>query len=190
MMGARKTMKTPTRKARGLARALGWFSIALGATQLVAPRTLASAAGLPRRAAVMRACGAREVAAGIGLLRARQPAPWIWARLAGDAVDLALIATAMPTRGRARSRAWVALGTVAAITAVDVVCARRLARGPSVPLVDYSDRSGFPRPVEEMRGAASDFRAPRDMRIPAPLRPLAPRVTAIEGGATHAHAPA
>jgi hypothetical protein len=183
-------MKTPTRKARSMARALGWFSVALGATQLLAPRTLASAAGLPRHAAMMRACGAREVAAGVGLLRARQPAPWIWARLAGDAVDIALIATALPGRGRARTRALIALGTVAAITAADVVCARRLARGRQLPSVDYSRRSGFPRPVEEMRGAAADFRAPRDMRIPAPLRPLAPRVTPVEGGTTHAHAPA
>jgi hypothetical protein len=36
---------------------------------------------------------------------------------------------------------------------------------------DYSDRSGFPQGVEAARGAAKDFQAPGDMRIPDPLRP-------------------
>jgi len=37
---------------------------------------------------------------------------------------------------------------------------------------DFSDRSGFPKPADEMRGAArEDFQAPRDMCTPEPLRP-------------------
>lgn len=38
---------------------------------------------------------------------------------------------------------------------------------------DYSNRSGFPRSPEEMRGAARDFEIPRDMRTPDVLRPYA-----------------
>jgi hypothetical protein len=35
---------------------------------------------------------------------------------------------------------------------------------------DYSDRVGMAKPAEAMRGAASDFMVPRDMRQPEPLR--------------------
>lgn len=39
---------------------------------------------------------------------------------------------------------------------------------------DYSSRSGFPRPLEAMRGAAADFEAPADL-----LKPKAMRVKAL-----------
>lgn len=42
------------------------------------------------------------------------------------------------------------------------------------PLHDYSDRSGFPLAPDAMRGAAADFEAPPDMRIPVALRPWKP----------------
>jgi hypothetical protein len=40
----------------------------------------------------------------------------------------------------------------------------------SSPPVDYSDRSGFPRPPADMRGAAlANFQMPRDLRTPDAL---------------------
>ena len=79
---------------RQLVTALGWFSIGLGIAQLLAPRTMARAIGAPESTNVMRTVGAREVAAGVGILSRREPSGWLWARVAGDAMDLALIGAA------------------------------------------------------------------------------------------------
>ncbi len=160
------------RQAKGLARGLGWFSIGLGVAELLAARSLARAVGLRGHEGLLRAYGVREIVTGIGLLAAGdggKQAPWLWGRVGGDMLDMATLAPGLQTRHR--TGAAVALAAVAGVTALDVVCARSLSSQPAAP-VDYSDRSGYPRPVEEMRGAAlADFEAPRDMRIPAALRP-------------------
>jgi hypothetical protein len=46
---------------------------------------------------------------------------------------------------------------LAGVTALDLAAATAVTRAENRPPrrpVDYSDRSGFPRPVEQMRGAA------------------------------------
>ena len=68
----------------------------------------------------------------------------------------------------------IAIAAVAGVTALDVYCAQTLSREsphPLPPLQDYSDRSGFPRGIEQSHGAASDFEVPRDFRTPEALRP-------------------
>lgn len=122
-----------------LARALGWFSIGLGVLELVAARRVGRAVGLGRRAGLVRAYGAREIATGIGLLSAAKPAPWLWGRVAGDALDLATLGAAAAA-GPRRGRALLASAAVAGVTAVDLLCTRaagdaepaRLAREPEV----------------------------------------------------------
>lgn len=143
--------------ADALACSLGVFSIALGAAELLAPRSLARGLGLPGGEWAVRACGAREVLTGVGILTRDDPQPWMWGRVAGDALDLGILAGALASRRRRRGTAAVALGAVAAVTALDVICARALAEADSGHYVapDYSDRSGFPKPVAEMRGAAT-----------------------------------
>ncbi|HET7862886.1 MAG TPA: hypothetical protein VFL86_00640 [Burkholderiaceae bacterium] len=148
----------PSRQqARTLARGLGWFSIGLGMVELLCARRLASAVGLPGRGGLVRACGLREIACGMGLLatRRRDPSPWLWGRVAGDAVDLALLSR-RGDPGRSRLAAAAALATVGAATALDVACARRLTTPAAVPQADYTGRSGWPRPVADMRGAARE----------------------------------
>lgn len=113
---------------RALARGLGWFSIALGIAELIAPRTLARGVGLEGHAQVAQFYGLREIGAGIGILCAKDPAPWIWGRVAGDALDLASLLPAMRSGNPARGHAGLALGAVAAVTLLDVCCARQLAR--------------------------------------------------------------
>ena len=71
----------------------------------------------------------------------------------------------------------MALAAVAGVTALDVVCGASLARHARpkprpLTAIDYSRRSGFPKPAEQMRGAARDFEVPRDMRTPKALRPF------------------
>lgn len=161
-------MSYPSRQqARVYARGLGWFSLALGAAELLAARPLARAIGLPRQAAFIRACGLREIATGLGLLKAHDVRPWLWARVAGDAADLAALGAA-----RARPATAVAVAAVAGVAVIDVACARALQRPAPQPQRDYSGRSGWPRAADGMRGAAvAGFETPRDLATPPALQP-------------------
>ena len=106
-----------------LERGLGWFSIGLGAAAVAAPRVVCWLSGL-RSPTLMRLVGARELAAGIGILTQRDRAPWLWSRVVGDTFDLAALSVALARRGR-RGRAAVALAAVAGVTALDVFAAVR-----------------------------------------------------------------
>jgi uncharacterized membrane protein len=115
---------------------LGWFSIGLGLAELMAPRQVARLIGLPpggRGQTVLRAMGAREVAAGIGVLAPGRRAPGVWSRVAGDALDLALLGVAMNQPGADRGRTLAATGMVAGVTVADWLCARALSDEEAAP---------------------------------------------------------
>lgn len=107
-------------------RGLGVLGAALGVPAVVAPTWLADLVGLSADGAapaLLRAVGARELAAGAGLL-ARPRAGMIWGRVAGDAMDLGLLGWALAGHGLRRpSRTFALTAVVAAITAADVVAA-------------------------------------------------------------------
>lgn len=105
---------------------LGAFSIVLGAVEVVTPGGLGAPIGLGNRQGILRAFGLREIAAGIGILTSRRKAPWIWGRVAGDVLDLAVLTMGLSRANPKRGRAAIALGIVAAITALDFVVAREL----------------------------------------------------------------
>lgn len=90
----------PAGPMRVPARALGWFGIGLGLIELAMPRTLARSAGMPSLPTLTRACGLREIGAGIGILTSRDPTPWLWARVAGDALDVVTVSTGLLTQRR------------------------------------------------------------------------------------------
>jgi len=138
-----------------LARALAWIGIGIGAVELLAPRRTARALGIPGSAHLLQAFGAREIAVGVGILESRDPRPWVLGRVAGDTLDAATLLVALSRKQRRTGTAMLALATVAAATALDLICAETL-RTDNRPgdLPDYSDRSGFPRGVDAMRGAA------------------------------------
>jgi uncharacterized membrane protein len=131
-----------TRAVR-LARGLGWFSVALGAAEIVAPLVMARVAGAPirRRKATtttttMRLLGARELINGMGILAQPGLSAWLWARVAGDAVDLALLGRTIVSRRAERTRTISALASVLGITALDVLAAvecQRNERGLAAP---------------------------------------------------------
>jgi uncharacterized membrane protein len=110
--------------AESLERGLGWFSIGLGAAAVAAPRLVCWLSGT-RSPTVMRLVGARELAAGIGILTQRDRTPWMWSRVVGDTFDLAALSVAF-TRGTRRGRAGFALAAVAGVAALDVLAAVRL----------------------------------------------------------------
>jgi uncharacterized membrane protein len=118
---------TPERRAGArLARGLGWFSVGLGAAQVLVPGGMERVVGVrdtPKNRAVMvRVAGARELAVGAAILTRRQQArPWLLARVAGDALDLALLGRALLRPGNARGRTVLAIVSVAGVTAADVV---------------------------------------------------------------------
>lgn len=120
-----------------ISRLLGWFSLALGIVELAAPRTLLRAIGIRptgMSVAITRFIGVRELAATPGLLAAKLPFGWLAVRLAGDVMDLSLLAAAHGDRRNVRGAVRTAMGAVAGILAADVgatIAARREVRARS-----------------------------------------------------------
>jgi uncharacterized membrane protein len=104
---------------------LGWLSVGLGLTALLAPRAVGELTGIRGRSGLLRLIGARELVSGAGLLTQREAMPWLWSRVLGDAMDLAFIASASGRTNPRRGRALGTLGVVAAVTAVDVAASFR-----------------------------------------------------------------
>jgi uncharacterized membrane protein len=112
-----------------LSRGLGWFSIALGVTELAIPRLLAKAIGIDpggRTARMLRVMGARQIAAGVAVLLQPQHSLPLWTRVAGDAVDLALLGYAARAKCTSTPRIAGAIAAVAGVTAIDMVAGRRI----------------------------------------------------------------
>lgn len=114
--------------AQQLNQALGWFSIGLGLVEILAPRELGRLIGAGNHPTVMRLCGVREIASGIGLLSKRAPATAAASRLAGDAMDMALLGAAFTTPGAQPGRLALAATTVLGVAAVDAYATSRHAR--------------------------------------------------------------
>ena len=131
-------------RTQALACGLGIFSIAIGVAELVAPRWIAGLAGARVSPNMIRAFGVREIATGVGLLMASKRGPWLWGRVAGDALDIASV------------RNPAAIAALAGVTALDVAAASAVTREEGRPgqIFDYSSRSGFSRPIDQVRGVA------------------------------------
>lgn len=113
--------------ARQVARGLGWFSLGLGVLELVMPGRITRSLGVQKQDTLVRAYGARELLAGIGLLTQPEAAAgWVWARVAGDVLDLGTLGMAQPEGVAGRKRTANALALLTAVTVVDVLCARAL----------------------------------------------------------------
>jgi len=115
--------KTTNRLTRGLA----WFSIGLGLAECLAPRRVAAVAGLSlKNSHAIQLFGIREIASGIAILTASEsPTSGLWSRVVGDAIDLASLGKAFSSSQSNKARLGFAAANVLAITALDVMCARR-----------------------------------------------------------------
>jgi len=113
-----------------LARNLGWFSIGLGATEMLAPGLVARISGAPdnkRSRTVIRTYGGREIAQGIAILSSMpRPAGWMWGRVAGDVLDIGSVAVGMLSEGGNFPRGMVAITSLLGVTAFDHYCADKL----------------------------------------------------------------
>ena len=75
-----------------LAQFLGIFSLLLGTIELIWGGPIARALGLEGQEWIVRVYGAREFINGVLIfLSKNDPTPWIWLRVAGDALDAQLI---------------------------------------------------------------------------------------------------
>lgn len=116
------------KRTRPLVKALGWFSIGLGLAELIAPRRMSRLVGTRKQHPVlMRLLGLREIVSGVGILSRRRPTGFLWSRVAGDAMDLALLSTTLMTSPH-KHRTKAATAAVAGVTALDVMTSRRLSR--------------------------------------------------------------
>src|SRR3954470_12864644 len=77
-----------------MAKALGWFSIGLGLTELIAAERITRTLGMEGKEALVRAYGARELGHGIVSLSTEKHLGLL-SRVAGDGLDIATLMTAM-----------------------------------------------------------------------------------------------
>jgi uncharacterized membrane protein len=116
-------------QATRLSDSLGWFSIGLGVAEVAAPGSLARLIGIQddtRSRAVLRAYGAREITTGIGILSSDPHPGWLWARVAGDVLDLATLAAALGRENADGTRLSSAMASVAGVLVADLAAARSL----------------------------------------------------------------
>ncbi|HZT90459.1 MAG TPA: hypothetical protein VFA05_00305 [Gaiellaceae bacterium] len=129
------TIDVRARDKDELARSLGWFSVALGAAQLVVPKAmckLVGATGEGTAPLLMRLFGLRELAQGLAILVRPRPTVWVWSRVAGDALDVSALGVVAARNPGRRLRAAVAAANVLPIAVADVFEARHLSaqQGP------------------------------------------------------------
>jgi hypothetical protein len=136
-----------------MAKGLGIFSVALGGAEMMAPNEIARLIGIEDQPALVRAFGAREVATGIGILKNSRPTPWLWARVVGDLIDLAALAS-LPTRSDrgASRRLGLATAAVVGVTLADVLCSIRFTQKAAG---QYGSETNFhARTADRERGMA------------------------------------
>ena len=126
---SRQRLQRRSPSALSVAQGLGWFSIGLGLAQVLAPGRVSRAIGLRRdHHLLMRLLGIREITSGLGILSQRHPAPWAWSRVAGDAMDLALLSRAFTGPRARRNRLVAATAAVAGVAAADLFVGQKLSR--------------------------------------------------------------
>ncbi len=117
-----------------IANGLGWFSIGLGLAEILVPKSFAKFIGAEgKHTAWIRLQGIREITAGIGILSNPMPAQWVWARVAGDVMDLASLGVAFASPKSNHTRLALSTAAVIGVTALDVLDAKKLsANAPEI----------------------------------------------------------
>ncbi len=134
-----------------LPMALGWFSIGLGLAELLMPRQVSKAVGVPHRPVLMRTMGARELAAGVGILRNRQQPAWLWSRVLGDVMDMAFLGVSARSPQAQRQRIACAMAAVAGVAVADVTAGMQQQRSVTRPIhgvVHFSKTIWINKPAE------------------------------------------
>jgi uncharacterized membrane protein len=160
-----------------LANFLGLFSIGLGLAEVAMPGAIARVCGIDhsdeRNRSVIRLMGMREITHGVAVLSNQLPEKAMWSRVAGDALDLALLGKALSNSENDRAATLFATANVLAVTVLDVMCARQLAMQPRTVANAGADKGiirnkrsiTVGKPVEEVYAFWRDFeKLPQFMR--------------------------
>jgi len=152
-----------------MARNLGWFSLGLGALEILAPERITRALGMEGQEGMVRAYGVREVAAGI-LSLSTEKKVGLWSRVAGDGLDIATLMTALRDDNPKKDNVALALMLVGGITLLDIATANQVSgrhREGTGARRMYHDRTGYPKGVTASRGIA----ARQKNALPRPATP-------------------
>lgn len=134
----RSNLKLPDRgrRTQRLADGLAVVSLGLGLAEVLAPGPMARFVGVRDHRSARRAMmlmGLRELACGVGLMTARRRGPWLWARVGGDLVDLAVLRNWKGSWRNDGLRLTGSMAAVAGVAVLDAIAARgvtRLGREP------------------------------------------------------------
>jgi hypothetical protein len=139
-----------------MARALGWFSIGLGAMQLFSPRRVTRTLGMEGSEMLVRAFGTREILSGIMSLSVDKNAG-LWARVGGDGMDAAVLLAELTSDNPRKGNVLLALAMVGGIAMLDYRTAQETTPRRPQPNARrrlYPDRSGFPKGLSAAKGSA------------------------------------
>jgi uncharacterized membrane protein len=168
-----RAQKGPNEK---LASFLGWFSVGLGVSQIVMPRVVSRICGVDDsdgNTVLMRALGVRELTSGVGILTQQHPTNWVWSRVAGDVMDLAMLGKVYSNDENHRGRTTLATAAVLGVLALDVLSAQQLQQSPNTAVNPDVEEEGIHvrktitinKTPEEVYGFWRDFEnLPRFMR--------------------------
>ena len=163
-----------------VARGLGWFSIGLGLTEVLAGRSLGPRPGDGRSGRAAPRLRRPRDRRGGQILSQDNPRAGVWARVVGDVLDLAALGSAFTEDNPERDNVAAAIGTVAGITALDYWCAGgsaaggRTGRSGPPACTRRTGRATAPRPVTP-RPTNRRLRRRRAAR-----RPTSPRNTTTD----------
>jgi hypothetical protein len=143
-----------------LRQGLGWLSVGLGLIELTFAEGICRVLSVRRRAGLVRALGVRELITGLGLLSQQKGRPWLWGRVAGDAIDLSLLGATLNRPGSATGWRIAAIASVLGITLVDIYAAIEPPRRRVTGFGSLDLQGG---PAESWRGSglAEDIGAPQ-----------------------------
>lgn len=113
-----------------LAQGLGWFSIGLGALEVMNAEGLGRWLGAQDGRNIIRTYGFREIANGIAILAqkdVRARSPWLWTRVAGDFIDLYSLKKLHHDDNPNKGNVKIAMVAVAGALMMDLMAAGLLA---------------------------------------------------------------
>ncbi len=92
-----------------MARGLGVASLAIGLTEIAAPKQIENLMGIRngQNTGILRVLGVREIMHGVDILSHDDPTPGLWARVAGDMLDGVLLGFA--AKSSRRKGGWLAV---------------------------------------------------------------------------------
>jgi hypothetical protein len=115
---------------------LGWASIAVGLTEILAPKQLEKTMGVGngQTTGILRVLGVREIMHGVDLLSHKDPTPGVWSRVFGDLLDGALIGAAA-TRTKKPGGLLAVFAAVTPLVVADLIFAPRMTKDRAEGLI-------------------------------------------------------